>query len=95
MTPDQIALAAHQLGMHMAMKEIDTPAGLDRWRRHNLAASSLREKVGFVYQPYAFPNKALVKALYNSLQEGVISRADFAACLPNVMGKHRDAPATD
>jgi hypothetical protein len=37
MTPDQIALAAHQLGMHMAMKEIDTPAGLDRWRRHNLA----------------------------------------------------------
>lgn len=33
--------------------------------------------------------RTLVKALYASLQEHIISRADFAACLPNVMGRHR------
>jgi len=42
-----------------------------------------------VYQPYPHPNKALVRALYQSLRGHLISRAEFAACLAMVMGKHR------
>jgi hypothetical protein len=41
-----------------------------------------------MYQPYPHPNRALVKALYLSLREGLISRAEFVACLLIVMGKH-------
>jgi hypothetical protein len=41
------------------------------------------------YQVYPHPNRALVKALYQSLREGLISRAEFVACLLIVMGKHR------
>lgn len=42
-----------------------------------------------LYQVYPFRNRALVKALYWSLREGLISRAEFAACLVIVMGRHR------
>lgn len=42
-----------------------------------------------LYQPYPHPNRALVKALYNSLREHLISRAEFVACLLLVMGRHR------
>lgn len=42
-----------------------------------------------IYQPYPFPNRALVKALYESLREHLISRAEFAACLTFVMERHR------
>jgi len=42
-----------------------------------------------IYQPYPTRNRALVKALYISLLEGLISRVEFAAMLPLVMGKHR------
>lgn len=93
MTLDEIQLAAHQLGMYKA--NLDTPEGLASWREHNRAAAEIRERVGETYQPYAFPNKALVKALYTSLEEGLISRCDFAACIQNVMGRHRHAPNTD
>ena len=41
------------------------------------------------YEPYPHPNRALVKALYNSLREHLISRAEFAAMIQIVMGKHR------
>jgi hypothetical protein len=42
-----------------------------------------------MYQPYPHPNRALVKALYCSLREGLISRVEFAAMLTIVMGRHR------
>lgn len=42
------------------------------------------------YQPYPVPNRALVKALYASLREQLISRAEFVACLVIVMGRHRE-----
>lgn len=42
-----------------------------------------------IYQVYPHPNRALVKALYMSLREGLISRAEFVACLIIVMGAHR------
>lgn len=42
-----------------------------------------------VYQPYPSRNRALVKALYISLREHLISRVEFAACLAMVMGRHR------
>lgn len=41
------------------------------------------------YEPYPHRNRALVKALYCSLVEGLISRAEFVACLVIVMGRHR------
>jgi len=41
------------------------------------------------YEPYPIPNRALVKALYASLRERLISRAEFAAMLQIVMGRHR------
>lgn len=89
MTKDQITLAAHQIGMYLEMKRINTPDGLTAWRAHNRAASELRERIGGTYQLYMFPNRALVKALYVSLREGLISRPEFASCLQNVMGKHK------
>lgn len=87
MTLDEIQLAAHALGMYLA--DIDTPDGLEKWRAHNRAAAELRERIGFVYQPYAFPSKALMKATYDALAEHLISRADFAAVLSNVRGNFR------
>lgn len=42
-----------------------------------------------IYQPYPHPNRALARALYQSLREHLISRAEFAACLLVVMGRHR------
>jgi hypothetical protein len=85
LTLDQIQLAAHQLGMYLA--DIDTAEGLAQWRAHNRAASELRERVGATYQPYAFPNKALVKAAYNTLHEEK-SYKDFGAMLSCVRGKY-------
>lgn len=83
MTLDQIRLAAHQLGMYISRAD---PA---MWRAHRETANALWAKVGFVYEPYPRPNKDVVKALYVSLREGLIDRAEFAACMANVMGKHR------
>lgn len=42
-----------------------------------------------IFQVYPHPNRALVKALYASLREHLISRAEFVACLILVMGRHR------
>lgn len=41
------------------------------------------------YQPYPHRNRALVKALYQSLRKHLISRVEFAAMLQVVMGRHR------
>ena len=41
-----------------------------------------------MYAPYPYPNKALVKALYASVREHQISRAEFAACIISIMGRH-------
>jgi len=88
MTKDELFLAAHQIGMYLAMRRIDTPEGLAKWREHNRAAAELREKIGPIYQPYAFPHKALVKAAYNTLQEEHDYK-DFGAIMPNVRGRYR------
>lgn len=42
-----------------------------------------------IFQPYPRRYPALVKVLYRALQDGVINRALFAACLATVMGEHR------
>ena len=63
--------------------------GLAERLAHQRAAAELREKIGPVYQPYPFANRALVKALYNSLRGGLISRADFACCMANMRGEFR------
>jgi len=87
MTNDQLQLAAHQIGMYKA--NIDTPQGIADWRAHNRAAAELRERIGAIFDPYPYPNKALVRALYASLAEHLISRAEFACCMQNVIGRHR------
>ena len=84
---DEIELAGHQINMYLA--DIGTAEGLACWRAHNRAAAELRERVGFVYQPYSFPNRALVKATYDALAEHLISRKDFADVLSNVRGNYR------
>jgi hypothetical protein len=61
-------------------------ADLPRWRALNRAAAELREGAS-VYQPYPARNKALVKALRISLEEKLITHADFACCLANVRGE--------
>lgn len=84
MTPDQLQFYGHALGMVRAAR-----AGtLAEWRDHQRAVADLRPKMGAIYQPYPYPNRALVKALAYSLREGLISRADFADVLKNVMGRH-------
>lgn len=88
MTPNELQLAAHQIGMVRAAKTTD-PQALAEWREHQKAAAGLRTKVGSVFQVYPFPNRALVKALTASLNEHLITRADFAACLQNVIGEYR------
>lgn len=55
-----------------------------RWCALNRAAAELREGAT-VYRPYAHPNKALVKAAYNTLQEEH-DYADFGAMLSCVRG---------
>lgn len=84
-----IRLAAHQIGMYLAMREIDTKDGIARWRQHNKAAAELRETLGVGYQVYAYPNKKVIKALYQSLQEGLISRAEFSCCFSSMRGEFR------
>jgi hypothetical protein len=84
MNTDELQYAAHQLGMVRAGRA----QAYDDWRAHQRAAAALRPMIGPVYQCYPYPNKALVKALASSLREHLISRAEFAACLPNVMEKH-------
>lgn len=81
-----VRLAGHQIGMYLAHKELDH-GGIVAWRSHNREAAALRELWGPTYQPYPFPNKALVKALYSSLREHLITRAEFVACLSNVLGR--------
>lgn len=88
MTLDYIQLAAHQLGMYLAMREIDTSKGIADWRKHNQAAAALRERVGATFQPYSYANKPLVKAAYESLQDKLITRTEFAALLSNVRGEY-------
>lgn len=61
---------------------------LPRWRALNRAAAAIREGAT-LYEPYPHSNRALVKALYTSLDEGLITRADFACCLANVRGDWR------
>ena len=85
MTMIQLQYAAHQIGMVRASKA----NALADWRAHQRAAAELREKIGPIYQPYPFPNRALVKALYNSLAAHLISRPEFACCIQNVMERHR------
>lgn len=43
-----------------------------------------------IYQPYPHPNRALVRAIYHALREGVISRVAFVAGIKMIMGKHRE-----
>jgi hypothetical protein len=85
MTQDEIQLAGHQLLMYTA--NIDTPEGLAQWRLHNRKAAEVRERLGKTYQPYKFPNRALVKAAYNTLREEK-NYADFGAMLSCVRGKY-------
>ena len=84
MTPTQLQLAAHQIGMVRSSKA----GALDEWRAHQRQVAALRVEVGAVYAPYPHPNRALVKALYASVREHLISRAEFAACIISIMGRH-------
>ena len=84
MTTDQLQLYAHQIGMVRAART----GTLADWREHQVAAAELREKVGAVYQPYPQPNRALVKAAYNTLQEEQ-DYESFGAILSCVRGEYR------
>lgn len=85
MTPAQLQLAAHQIGMIKA----ERANARDQVRAHQQAVAELRPTAGPIYAVYPHPNKALVKALYASVREHLITRAEFAACLQNVMGAYR------
>ena len=91
MTLDEVQLAAHCLGMYKA--DVSTPAGLAAWREHNRKAAALRERIGTTYQPYAHPNKALVKAAYNTLQDEHDYK-DFGAVMSCVRGRFRTEEVT-
>ena len=88
MTNTHIQLYAHQIGMVRAARETTPQARID-YRSHQQAAHALRATAGPIYQPYPHRNRALVKALYTSLREHLITRDEFSACLQNVMGEHR------
>jgi hypothetical protein len=89
MTNDQLMLAAHQIGMVRAAKQTTDPQIRDQYVAHSIEVAALRTKVGHVYEVYPNPNRELVKALYTSLREGLISRVEFASCLQNMMGEYR------